>query len=471
STALIGAPAAWSNGYSGAGQTIVILDTGVDTTHPFLANKVVAEACFSNAAGVGAGVSLCPLQLPTSILAGSGVPCTINGCYHGTHVAGIAAGHTSSVAFSGVARDATLVSLQVFTQFTTGCGSKPAPCIATYRSDQLAALDYVVTLSTLYNIAAVNMSLGGNSSTTACDTDTRKVAFDLLSMLGIATVVSSGNDGTSNALSYPACISSAVSVGATRDGGVGVTPADTVANFSNSSSGLRLLAPGQTITSSVPGGGYGNLDGTSMAAPHVAGAWAVMKAQSPSASVAQILNTLRTTGVPITDARNTLSTPRIDLAKALGVTLKQPAISITDVSIGEGNSGSRMARLNVQLSASSFEDVRVAYATVNGTAIGGSDFTAASGTLLFPAGTTTQPIDVSIFGDTRDEPDEVFSLTLSNPQKATLGDGQGVITIQDDDPAPMVSIASASATKRATNHYDVSTTFDLNTVSGRTIDV
>lgn len=472
STALIGAPAAWASGYSGAGQTIVILDTGVDTTHPFLASKVVAEGCFSNAAGTGAGVSVCPLQLPDSILAGSGVPCTINGCDHGTHIAGIAAGHsTQSVAFSGVARDARLASLQVFTQLASGCGSKPSPCIASYRSDQLAALDYVVALSTIHSIAAVNMSLGSGSTTTACDTDTRKVAIDLLWMLNIATIVSSGNDGASNALSYPACISSAISVGATRDGGVGATPVDTVATFSNSSSGLRLLAPGQTITSSVPGGGYASLDGTSMAAPHVAGAWAVIKAHSPSASVSQILNTLRTTGVPITDTRNNLSTPRIDLAKALGITRTPPSISITDTSIGEGDSGTRTAQLNVQLSFSSTDEVRVDYATINGTASGGSDFTPASGTLVFPAGTRTQTVDVAIAGDTQDEADEVFSLTLTNPQQASLGDAEGVIRIYDDDSAPTVRIVSASVAKRTTNQYSVSATLELSAVSGRNIDV
>ena len=104
------------------------------------------------------------------------------------------------------------------------------------------------------------------------------------------------------ALASPACISSAVSVGSTDDGSYGTTK-DLVSDFSNSSPELDLLAPGRWITSSIPGGNFLPYPGTSMAAPHVAGAWAILKSKAPDASVEQVLSVLKQTGVPITDSR------------------------------------------------------------------------------------------------------------------------------------------------------------------------
>jgi len=105
SVSLIGAPAAWNSGYSGAGWTVAILDTGIEKTHPFLSGKVVSEACYSSNYASNNVTSLCPGGVIESIAPGSGVNCpsSIDGCEHGTHVAGIAAGRGTS--FSGVAKD------------------------------------------------------------------------------------------------------------------------------------------------------------------------------------------------------------------------------------------------------------------------------------------------------------------------------------------------------------------------------
>jgi len=313
STPLIGATKAWAAGYTGAGWTVALVDTGVDSSHPFLEGKVVSEACYSSTVS-GRSTTMCPSGATGSLLPGSGGPCLLPGCEHGTHVAGIAAG--KGTAFSGVAPDANIISVQVFSAFNTAddCGTRPVPCLLSYESDQMLALERIYALRSTYNIAAVNMSLGGGLYSSPCDFDAMKTLIDQLRAAGIATVIASGNDGSVNALSAPACISSAISVASTTDGSF--RPADEVSIFSNTNQYLSLLAPGETILSSVPGG-YNNLSGTSMAAPHVAGAWALMKSKRPSASVSDALTALVSSGTPITDPGNGLIFPRINVNAAL----------------------------------------------------------------------------------------------------------------------------------------------------------
>ncbi|NJN95732.1 MAG: S8 family serine peptidase [Anaerolineales bacterium] len=237
----------------------------------------------------------------------SGTNCalTIGGCDHGTHVAGIAAGNNNGGNI-GVARDATLIAIQVFSRFDddllsggpTPCADAgtASPCALSYTSDQIKALERVFELRQSFNIAAVNMSLGGGQFFAPCDNEPIKAAIDNLRAAGIATVIAAGNSGFTNSISAPGCVSSAISVGATDD-------ADNVAVFSNIASFVSLLAPGVNIDSSVPGGGVASFNGTSMAAPHVAGAWAVLKQQQPDASVTEILSILQQTGVSVNDDR------------------------------------------------------------------------------------------------------------------------------------------------------------------------
>ena len=141
------------------------------------------------------------------------------------------------------------------------------------------------------------MSIGGGpKQTSPCDSDPRKAIIDNLRSAGIATVIASGNTGWTDGVKTPGCISTAVTVGATEDD-------DDVAVFSNVASFLDLLAPGVSIYSSVPGGGEAEEHGTSMAAPHVTGAWAVVKHKAPSASVDDVLAAFRNTGTSVNDGR------------------------------------------------------------------------------------------------------------------------------------------------------------------------
>jgi subtilisin len=318
STRLTGATNAWNAGFSGSGQAVAILDTGVDKNHSFLSGKVVSEACYST--NYTDAASVCPDGSTGSVETGSGVNCasTVSGCSHGTHVAGIVAGRGTN--YSGVAKDASIVSIQVFSSINNAesCGSSPVPCALSYTSDQMRALERVRVLSGSMNIAAVNMSLGGGQYTENCDaaSPSRKAIIDTLRSLGIATVVASGNDGYTSAISAPACISSTVSVGSIDDGSYSTT-AGSVSSFSNSSSLLTLLAPGKYITSSVPNNGYSVYAGTSMATPHVAAAFAVLKQKKPNAAVTELLNALTSTGQSITDSRNSITKPSIKIDAAL----------------------------------------------------------------------------------------------------------------------------------------------------------
>lgn len=324
STPLVGATKAWAAGFTGSGWTVAVLDTGIDSTHPFLSGKVISEACYSSTIA-GRSNSFCPGGVTSSTAPGSAVPCSLAACNHGTHVAGIAAG--KGVSFSGVARDASLVSVQVFSSFLTSadCGSRPTPCALSFFSDQVLGLERVYALRSTYNIAAVNISIGGGGFTSPCDATlpSMKSIIDQLRAANIATVIASGNDGFVDALGAPACVSSAVSVASTTDGSSTFSgqpvPPDQVSNFSNTNQYLSLFAPGETILSSVPNGGFALFNGTSMAAPHVAGAWAVMKSRAASATVSEVLNALTSTGTPILDPGNGITKPRINVDLALQV--------------------------------------------------------------------------------------------------------------------------------------------------------
>ncbi len=308
-------------GRTGQGWVVAVLDTGVEKTHPFLSGKVVSEACYSTTYSGYGSTSLCPGGGSSSTATGSGVDCasSISGCGHGTHVAGIAAGEGNT--FSGVAQDAGVIAIQVFSRFDSAndCGSS-SPCVLSYSSDQILGLERVFALRGSYQIASVNMSLGGGRYYNTCDSDSLKPIIDQLRAAGIATVIASGNDGYTDSMGGPACISSAVSVGST-------TKSDVVSWFSNSASFLDVLAPGSAINASVPGGAYESWSGTSMAAPHVAGAWAVLKQANPTASVSEVLTALKDTGESITDTRAGAGNrvkPRVQVDQALAALVGTP---------------------------------------------------------------------------------------------------------------------------------------------------
>jgi subtilisin len=343
---VVQASQAWAAGFDGTGTIVAVLDTGVLKTHSFLSGKVIAEACFSsNTTSSGYTVtSLCPGGVTTSTAAGSGLNCpaSVVGCDHGTHVAGTVAGGSTGVSGAGVAPGAKIMAIQVFSKFAAGhpsCGA--SACALSFTSDQIAALNHVYNQRNAFagkTIAAINMSLGGGDFSAPCSSDMRVTPIAQLKAAGMATVIASGNSGYTDSMGAPGCVPGAISVGSTGDGSSGAV-LDQVSSFSNSASFLSLLAPGQWISSSVPPSGFSNFAGTSMATPHVAGAFAILRDTNPTASVDTLLAALQNSGVSVTDSRppcpgcatSGVTKKRIRIKAALDL-VKVPDVAATAVS-------------------------------------------------------------------------------------------------------------------------------------------
>ena len=128
----------------------------------------------------------------------------------------------------------------------------------------------------------------------------------------------------------------------------------------------------------------------------------------------------------------------------LGITgSSNPQLSALDVTVTEGTGGTTDAVFTVALQPAATQQVTVAYATANGTATAPADYTSTSGTVTFPAGVGVRTVVVPVVGDATDEPDETFTLNLSNPTNAAILDAVGVGTIEDDDAAPALSVADS----------------------------
>jgi len=278
---IIGADLAHQQGYDGDGFAVAVLDTGVDPTHPMYADRLIEEACFS-------AQSECPNGQSEMFGPGAAAPCSLDGCDHGTRVAGIVLGDEPGGGLTGVAPHADLIAIQIFSDVAGELGA--------YSSDILAGLQHVLGLAVFHQIASANLSIGGDLFTSEADCD-RAVAsqFAAVALLRAANVL---------------CLSNVIGVGSTSD-------FDEISSFSNSASFLRLLAPGEVVESSVVGGGTDLASGTSMAASHVAGGIAAIREAIPSATADEIENALALSGVPVFDARNGITRPRIQVPEAI----------------------------------------------------------------------------------------------------------------------------------------------------------
>ncbi len=148
-----------------------------------------------------------------------------------------------------------------------------------------------------------------------------------------------------------------------------------------------------------------------------------------------------------------------------------PALSIKDVTVTEGNSGTKTATFTASLSTASGKAVTVDYATADNTALAGTDYITTSGTLTIAAGTTSKTFTVSIKGDTLDEASETFFVNLSNAINATISDSQALGTIKDNDAAPTLKINNVTVTEGDAGSSTATFTVTLSEASGQPVTV
>ncbi|MGL4757743.1 MAG: S8 family peptidase [Patescibacteria group bacterium] len=314
-------PDTGSNG-TGLNKMIAILDTGVQNNHSAFAGKRFVEGCFSSSFA-GESESVCPNGSSRQYGIDAAKPCNsgMGSCTHGTHVAGIALANSPTL--KGVAKDADIMAVQVFSKITSNaiCSgfSKPTPCYLTYNSAQIEGMNYVtlgVIVQAIFNtpskLASANLSIGGGNQTTHCDDDPMKPSVDALKSVRIPTVISAGNSGQYG-VGNPACISSAITVVNTNSASTPVISTTSQAHNTLAD----IAAPGTNIVSSIPNNTTGTKSGTSMAAPHVAGAMAILHGVFPSHSVDDNLKVLKDVGVSFNYTRNgiTNSMKRAKLCK------------------------------------------------------------------------------------------------------------------------------------------------------------
>ena len=316
SDALIHADASRALGYTGKGVTVAILDTGVDEHNADIAGAVADEHCIVPPDGCPDG---------TGEQDGPGSAQDDQG--HGTAIADVIAGDGRNDPV-GVAPDASLVVVKV----TDRNGRTSAAQI-------VAGLNWVLVHHP--EVKVVNVSLGsdvllsGDCSRLTASLSAYGAAIDALHAQGATVFASTGNRGFPHSITAPACVHSAVAVGAVYSRSFGsytapdvcrdaTTAPDQVACFSDSSTELDLLAAGAPVEAAGLGTEGSLFAGTSAASAQAAGAAAALLQAGPALTPDGLVSLLETTGVPITDPRNHLTTPRIDLAAALGALLGRP---------------------------------------------------------------------------------------------------------------------------------------------------
>ena len=306
-------------GQGGAGMKVAVIDTGVDCGHPDLAGGCVYGANFVNGSQ----------------------PFDDHG--HGTHVGGIIAARQNGVGVVGVAPEATVYAVKVLDSAGSGSWSNVA-----------MGIDWAVR----NGMHVINMSLGAtNGSQAVAD------AVDRAEAAGVLVVASAGNSGCCNSVGYPAAYDGVLAVAA-------VDALQMLASFSSTGPQVDIAAPGVGIRSSVPTGscslcdpsGYLWLNGTSMAAPHVAGVGALLRSRGWSAMEASSLMTTTAVDLGAPGFDTEYGYGRVD---ALGATGGAPSAPPADtvapvVAITAPGNGSVLSkRANVTIQASASDDVRV----------------------------------------------------------------------------------------------------------------
>ena len=310
SAPLVGANTLWaaqfnSTNITGDGETVCVIDTGIDYAHSDLGG------CLGTSCKVLSGYDF---------VNSDSDPIDDNG--HGTHVAGTVA--STNKTYRGVAPGSKLIAMKVLD--AAGSGS---------FSNAVAAIDWCVNNKTKFNISVISMSLGDGgqyNNATLCNTASAGISINAAIGQGIFVAVASGNNAYTNGISYPACVTNATSVGAVYDNNLGsvgwgactdtATSKDKFACFTNRDELLDVLAPGYAIYSTKIGGGFTTKGGTSMSTPHVAGAAALLqnynkKLYGTALTPQNIESILKSRGKSVYDSSTGLTFPRINATNSV----------------------------------------------------------------------------------------------------------------------------------------------------------
>ncbi len=255
--------------------------------------------------------------------------------------------------------------------------------------------------------------------------------------------VAEGNSGTSNAnftVTLSKAATTAVTVGYSTANGTATAGSDYTPT-----SGTLTFAPGVT---------------SQTVAVKVTGDTAVESDETFTVTLANA------SGATVSRATATGTITNDDVAV-------KPTVSISDVSVAEGNSGTSNANFTVTLSKAATTAVTVGYSTANGTATAGSDYTPTSGTLTFAPGVTSQTVAVKVTGDTAVEANETFTVTLANASGATVSRATATGTITNDDAAvkPTISISDATVTEGNSGTSNANFTVTLSKASTTAVTV
>lgn len=307
--------------FKGADSAVCVIDTGIDYTHVDLFDSYLDGYDFVNL---------------------DGDPLDDHG--HGTHVSGIIASRNTT--YEGVAPEIGIVSLKALN--STGGGN---------TTTIVSSINWCITNAALHNITVISMSIGNSlfHSSTACDASFPSMTTAISNAVdaNISVIISSGNELNKAGISSPSCIADAISVGATDD-------SDVAAYFSNSADNLDLLAPGYPVISNALSSGYVSAQGTSMAAPHVSGAFALLQAhyrffKGVYATPSQLLGYFNNSGVNVTDT-NAVTKPRIDVYGAyLEMIDDFPSLEFTNVT-PDDNSSLNVSTFTIEVNVTDASD-------------------------------------------------------------------------------------------------------------------
>ncbi len=310
----IEAPAAWTVSTGSASVVVAVIDTGIDLTHPDLASNIwinTAEIAGNGVDDDGNGF----IDDVSGWNFAEGNASAADADDHGTHVSGIiGAIGANGLGIAGINWSARLIPLRV--------GNR------TFESaNTLNALRYVNTMKERgVNLVAVNASFGGGSFSALFRDELIRARDN-----GVLFIAAAGNEGADNDVTpvYPANydVGNVISVASMR-------PGNELSSFSNHGGAVDLAAPGTSIRSTVRGGGYEFFNGTSMAAPHVTGAAALIAAASPGIAAGAIRERILGSVDAVPALANLVATGgKLNLRRAVAPSLVPPVISITAPSV------------------------------------------------------------------------------------------------------------------------------------------